>query len=232
MNLTAVWVASGSNFIAEACVSATSFATHHPTVITHLITPDAIEKPASFNRLIRVTRDPSLCWYHNCVNWYQLLPDLADHVFLFDTDTYICAPLDNLTTLLSRYEFLGCHAPGRHTTGTLYPNTRDEFPEINIGFIAFKSTQSVRILLKNWLYLYDTNAATYGNNDQGPLRDALYQWYGSFYVLPPEYNFRFQFGGQVRGTVRVLHGRSSNIAASAQRINSTQDIRAYRRGEF
>jgi len=232
MNIAAVWVASGANFIAEACASAKSFKAHHASVDTHLLTPDLINRPAHFNHIISVTRNRSLKWYHNCVQWYQLLPDLADHIFLFDTDTHICAPLDNLTTLLSHFEFLGCHAPGRHTTGTLYPNLQDEFPEVNIGFIAFKSTPSVRVLLKNWLYLYNTNPDTYGNNDQGPLRDALLQWNGSLYILPPEYNFRFQFGGQVRNRVRVLHGRSKNIVAAASRINKTVDIRSYHRGEF
>ena len=52
-------------------------------------------------------------------------------------------------------------------------------------------------------------------------------------TLPTEFNFRFGFGGQVRGLVRVLHGRSSNYDRLSNVVNKdTGTIRSWRTGEL
>lgn len=230
MTIAAVWIAKGSTYIAEAVASMQSFKAHHPHIEcvfcgfdTHL---------PIFDRVYAYTYDDSKPFYYNLVSLYPSLLNLADTIFLFDTDTYTCAPFDtDILTALTRFNFLGAHAPGRRTAPSFY-NLPDSFPEINIGFTAFNSNQSVRDLFTLWKSHYTARLDTYNNNDQAPLRDALWDWRGAFYVLPPEYNFRFGFGGQVRGTVRVLHGRSPNIAQLARRVNATADLRGYARGEL
>jgi hypothetical protein len=224
-----------SEYVAEAYTSAKSFRQHHPSWQMRLITPNTITRGDTFNHITKVSYNPNVSWYLNLVEWYQLLPDLADHVYLFDSDTRICSPLDGPLRLLRKFDFLGCHAPGRRTCKTALDIdvSKVEFPEINVGFLAFNGNDSVRQLFRMWRDLYEAHQATYGNNDQGPLRDALWQWSGSFYILPTEYNFRYGFGGQVRGKVRVLHGRSKTPIDEVERIvNASGDIRAWRKGEF
>lgn len=226
----AAWIARGSNYIAEATASMQSFKAHHPHIECVFYGFD--NRLPAFDRVFTYTYDENKPFYYNLVLLYPTLLDLADTIFLFDTDTYTCAPFDtDILTTLTRFDFLGVHAPGRRTARSFY-DLPDSFPEINIGFTAFNSNRSIRNLFELWKLYYTKHLDTYNNNDQAPLRDALWDWNGSFYILPPEYNFRFGFGGQVRGVVRVLHGRSSNIAQLARRINATNDLRGYARGEL
>lgn len=234
MNTTAaVWIAKGNNYVAEATRSMQSFKAHHSNTKCILCGFDKPNISILFDRVIMHSYDESKPFYFNLVSLYPTLLDIADTIFLFDTDTYTCMPfIDEILTVLTRFDFLGAHAPGRRTANSYY-NLPDAFPEINIGFNAFNSNTSVLELFLLWKKNYVAHIEThYYNNDQAPLRDALWNWSGKFYVLPPEYNFRFGFGGQVRGSVRLLHGRSSNIAQLAQQINSSNSIRTYNRGEL
>ena len=228
----AIWIANGRQFVIEAEASARSFLKYHPSIPMRLITPHDLRPFSVFASTTKFDYEESEPWYKNLTRVYRTLPDYADRILLFDTDTYINAPLDGPRRLLNRFDFLGCHAAGRRTTGSVHDDIGLEFPEINIGFLAFNSNASVRALFDLMFTLYTDNPVTYNNNDQGPLRDALYEWDGSFYVLPPEFNFRFECGGQVRGRVSVLHGRSKDVATLLSKVKSSMKIRSYRRGDL
>lgn len=228
---TAVWIAKGNSYFAEAQRSMQSFKRFHKDVecICYTFEPHT---PHTFDHVFAHYYDADKPFYFNLTKLYPTLADLNKRIFLFDTDTYTCAPLNDLYTLLQRFDFLGVHAPGRATCASIY-NLPTAFPEINVGFLAFNTTGSVRQLLDMWYTYYVDHIDTYKNNDQGPLRDALFDWNGAFYVLPTEYNFRFGFGGQVRSLVRVLHGRSKDIERVAHTVNEyPNDFRSYRQGDL
>lgn len=225
MDTLAIWLARKQRFIDEAVISANSFKKQHPDINTVLYTPDAITELAPFDRVIRTKYDNTAHHYLNWMRTYTLFFDLdADHLLFFDTDTYICKTLKPALRLLNHFDMCAAHAPGRHTTGTLYPQF-DAFVEINIGFLAFRNNEKVKRLFERSLHLYEHQTSIYGNNDQGALRDALLMWDGRLCILPPEYNLRIGMGAQVRGDVRVIHGRVDDYQSVEQRINSNRDIR-------
>lgn len=225
MDTNAIWLARKESYLVEASRSACSFKAHYPNVTTVLYTPDSITEREPFDRVIRVKYDESVHHYLNWMRTYLLFFDLAaDKLLFFDTDIYIYHRFDDVLRLLNHYDLCAAHAPGRHTTDTLYPNF-EAFPEINIGFVAMRNNDACFTLFKRALHLYERQTSVYKNNDQGPLRDALLMWSGRLCILPPEYNFRTCIGGQVRGPIRVIHGRVDDYEATEQRVNKHTGVR-------
>jgi hypothetical protein len=79
-----------------------------------------------------------------------------------------------------------------------------------------RNSESLRDL---WSKVFEAQT-TYGiATDQAALREVL--WINSFVdsvlfryaVMPCEYDFRFQFGGQVRDRVKILHGHAGGAEA-------------------
>jgi hypothetical protein len=104
----------------------------------------------------------------------------------------------------------------------------DAFPEINIGVLGIANNAVMKRFVSDWLQRYELYHAIYGNNDQAPLREAL--WYAkvvNLYVMPPEYNCRFGFGGFAALPVKVLHGRGMSFEAAEKIVNHAPGMRAW-----
>lgn len=146
-------------------------------------------------------------------------------VFL-DTDTYLCQPVPELFELLARCDIAMAHAPMRTTGRVPVPAA---FSEFNTGVIAYRANRKILDLFSQWLtYHADQVVLTDDPCDQPALRRALWESEARLSVLPPEYNFRFvlpSFAG--RGPVKILHGRHSDMAALAARINGSGSPRVF-----
>jgi hypothetical protein len=171
-------------------------------------------------------------WYLDFVNYMNLILTLGvDKVLFLDSDTYMCTPVPEIFDILDRFDIVSTIAPARviSPTSRAVPAT---FAEYNTGVLAFRNNDRVKELFRSWFELYKQHPDLYGENDQAPLREAMWQWDGRPYVLPQEYNCRFGFGGQAAGMIKILHGRSGNMSALAKAINDNQGIRGWRRGDF
>jgi hypothetical protein len=92
-------------------------------------------------------------------------------------------------------------------------------------------------LFKDWLDLYEAHPTVYGNNDQGPLREAL--WINkqlNMYIMTEEFDCRWGFGVCVVSKVRILHSRSSGPnpytnERAAREINAVGGRRLFRPAE-
>jgi hypothetical protein len=86
--------------------------------------------------------------------------------------------------------------------------------------------------------LYEKHWRIYDNNDEAPMRDALYTYPDLRHApLAPEYGLRFDFGAWVNGRVRILHGREGGISidrkpldVTAAEINSDTRMRHWHHG--
>lgn len=141
----------------------------------------------------------------------------AANLLWLDSDTYVCAPVcDDFDAMLERFDLVFAHAPGHRTAETMQ-KIPDCFPEVNIGVIAMRNNHLVRRLWQQVAEAQQLFSVTYRGNDQAPLRDVL--WAADpvlrFYVMPAEYNCRFNFGCQVRDRVRILHGRTAQATAES-----------------
>jgi len=235
------WIAS-HKYIVEAVESSLSVKHYNPysdfTLFTTKGTILSTNVENRFNRVIYLENVHSKYWFLSSVN-YMLSAlsyfDDGEKIVYLDTDTHVCASLNGIFEALDRFDFVGAHAPGRSTAKTV-GYIPDSFPEYNIGVQGIVNSESMRRFFGNWLQIYEENQDTYGNNDQAPLREAIWNYSRKdlvFGTLPTEYNFRFGMGGQVREMVRVLHGRSDNFRNLSERVNSGyRSIRSWSQGEL
>lgn len=223
---TAFWIADQAGYVSEARLSANSFKRHNPDCKTVLFG----ESDGGFDRVIALPTRKYPHWYMDSVNYMRIaLAELSadDRLIYFDVDTYTLAPLDDLIMLIGRYDLIGAHAPARQTAPTVN-RLPDAFPEINVGVLGIHNNAAMVRFVVDWQNWYINNAEVYGNNDQAPLRDALWTNPGILlYVMPPEYNCRFGFGGFAALPVKVLHGRGMTFEAAERIVNYAPGMRAW-----
>lgn len=223
---TAFWIADQAGYVREAQISAESFKRHNPDCQTVLFG----QADYGFDRVIALEPRKFDDWYLDSVKYFftALLKLRADErLIYFDVDTYTLAPLDSLIALIGRFDLIGTHAPGRETAPTVTP-LPDAFPEINVGVLGIHNSLIMRDFMIAWFQLYQQNKRIYGNNDQAPLREALWTHPEiALYVMPPEYNCRFGFGGFAALPVKVLHGRGMSFEAAERIVNYTAGMRAW-----
>lgn len=177
-------------------------------------------------------------WYLNSVYWWSEIFRLPYDDFCYlDSDTEIIAECEELFDILQRFDMALTHAPARQTAPTV-SKIPDSFPEFNIGVVVFRNNAYVKQLCAEWLALYEKYADVYGNNDQAPLREAL--WQSSplgdneqllIATLPPEFNCKYGYGGFAAGKVRIVHSHGDN-SKFINSINQTQGMRSWKKGEY
>lgn len=219
-----MYVATGRRHLDEMMQSVHSLRKYMPDLPVILYT-DQKNIPSDVFDEIRMMENPR----HSFMDKIAPLCDSPFERTLFlDTDTLICAPIDDLFQLLDRYDLAVTHAPYRHDRPFSTPTC---FAELNTGVVAYRNTEDVRKMFQHWLALYEQEVAETGklDSDQPAFRAAMYQSPAvSLYVLPSEYNLRTVMPAAVgRGKVRILHGRAKNMHAVAARINASRKIRIF-----
>ena len=227
----AVWVACGEGYAEQASESAWSMKNHMN--IDCILVSDTNVNRQPFDGVIQVPPRDDEPWYLNSVRHYntvlQILQVEEEIVFL-DTDCYVCNPFNDLFEVLDRYDIIGTHGVARHTAPT-FEQLPNAFPEICIGMLAVRNNDAVKLLFQEWLDLYIEHVEVYGSNDQGPLREALWNNQDvKLYVCTPEYHCRWPFGTYLAGEAKVLHGRNMDQKVVAEQINKTGRMRLYRPG--
>ncbi len=224
-----IYIASGQQYIDEAMVSARSVGNQYECI---LATPDD-DNP--FTRKITLLPRQREYWFFDFVDYLNWCLEFSDfnQVLLLDTDTYVCGDLSPFFDILDRFDIAGTHAIGRETM-VKREDIPISFPELHCGAISFNCNARVSGLFRLWLELFAANPEFYGNNDQGPLREAL--WISpkvQLGILPSEFCFRYRWGGLVNGQVRILHGKENSTPYEqiVKEINGN-GIRVYSRREL
>jgi hypothetical protein len=242
MKVAVFWIVS-RQFIEEAARSASSFHVAdpiHSKAETWLFTPSfKVGQPDEFRWTNELPARKHKHWFLDSTRYFMralrtLRAEGFDVAIYLDADTFVCGDLTPLVHLAKSVDFAGAHAPGRRTRATTI-EIPSSFPEINIGVNLFNlRNYDVIETVDLWYERYLHNVDLYGNNDQASLRETL--WHNRYgirtAVLPPEFNFRFGFGGFLRGRCVVLHGRSNDIRQVARKVNAINDFRTFQRGEL
>lgn len=224
-----IYIASGQKYIDEAMISAKSVGGQYECF---LATPDD-NNP--FSRIISLLPRQHEYWFLDGVNYLNWILEFSDfsQLLLLDTDTYVCGDLSPFFNILDRFDISGTHAIGRETI-VQRKDIPISFPELHCGAISFNCNAKVRELFQLWLELFVSDPEFYGNNDQGPLREAL--WLSpkvKLAILPAEFCFRYRWGGLVNGQVRILHGRQNSTPyEEIAKIVNKNGIRVYSRREL
>ncbi len=157
----------------------------------------------------------------------------VDQFVFFDSDVYALKPFGDIFEVLDHYDLTSTHAPARQTTdmpADVY--VPDAFCEFNTGVFGYCNRPIVKALFLRWLDTLVQYSHISGDNDQSALRIALWEYQEPrVWVMPPEYNCRFGFGGFAAGEVKILHGRG-NLQAIAGHINRNTQMRTWERGFY
>jgi len=139
-----------------------------------------------------------------------------------DTDTYMCAEINEVFGLLDYYDI--CMAPevGRPYWKDL-PADLFELKECNTGVILFRNIPRVKELFSNWQKIY-TERQAIDYHDQTSMAIALAQTKVRFGLLPSEYNLRADHCQVLFRKVRIIHARCRSYAKIAKRLNHPVDV--------
>ena len=237
------WIAEGQQYCDEALLSAESV---------------RVAMPYSDRIIFAPTNQPTPCFAEGwtapvglqpvaAANWYlrathymlaairYLTSQGYERAIYLDTDTYVLSPVHELLGLLNKRTMAGAIAPGRVTIAPVR-YIPESFPEINIGVLPmYLPDPTLTQLWDSVVCHYKLYEEAYGNNDQGALRAVLWDNPDfKFCTFQPEYNFRFGFGGFLKGEAKILHGRSQKRSYSeiGRLVNKESSFRVWKRGEL
>jgi hypothetical protein len=185
-----IYVASNSvggmkehNYVKEAIYSAKSLKKICPNAKITLFTDKELKEDV-FDNIEYV--DMSLRCKQNC-----LLKSPYEKTILVDTDTCFNHSIEDLFTMLDKYELCACHCFSRKRKLQIpeYMKIPYAFSEINTGIVAFKKCDNFTNFANLWVKYYEKykNVTPW---DQPTGRVALWESGINVYILPAEYNRR------------------------------------------
>ncbi|MDX6766277.1 MAG: hypothetical protein SFU85_05760 [Candidatus Methylacidiphilales bacterium] len=225
-----VYVATSRRFLDEARTAAAHVRLHNPGLAICLVSDCAESDPDPFwDDLVPVThphfgfRDKilmGLCPYQ--------------HFLYLDADTRVLAGLEDVFTLLKRFDFAGHQLFEGHDCPL--PGIPDAFPEFNGGVLGFQHSPRLHGFFARWIERFDAYFALnrdgyyhYSNaSDQKSLRQTVWESGLSVAVLGPEYNFTPHHLDFACANVRILHGRGeAHLDQLTVRLNRQLGNRVY-----
>jgi hypothetical protein len=225
-----VYIATGRDYVEEACLSAKSLKTHNEGIHTTIFS-DIVFKSPYFDQ-VRTFENPDYDFGDSVID-----PDMSpyDRTIFIDTDTYICGDISDTFDLLDRVDLAAAHNPGSRTAvhGGYEPQgIPDAFPQYNTGVLTFKDNPKTREFFSSWVSIYERNKAKMETGlNQPAFREALYKSDLQVATLPSEYNLRVRYDGSVgfmTDSVKVVHGRHpAGLPVVAERLNANEGMRVY-----
>ena len=239
-----IYVATGKRYIEEALKSAASLKDKMPDLPVTIFSSDPIDSHL-FEKVV-VIENPN--YDHPGLDKIEcMLCSPYEHTLFLDSDTYICDDFSEVFSLLSQFDIAAAHAPlrlapeyldsGRSWIPYKFNEVPKSYPEMNTGVVLYKKSPEIQLCFKEWLTLCQEKIKETGNNgkplhDQATFRPVLWGSSLRTAVLTPEYNCRFIFPVVVKGKVKILHGRSSNIVNISKNINSELGCRVFKNGDL
>jgi hypothetical protein len=234
-----VYIATGDKFVEEATLSARTVREQMPNVPIALMTD----------------LDTNIDVFDTTIEIEQPRHDFGDQVFhlgrtpyektiYLDTDIYLYESIEGLFTLLSNFDLAAAHNQRYYSSERVdiegIAAIPRSFPEYNSGVVAMKRNDRVQSFLNEWRDAYEQVVEHGQVHNQAAFRLALYRSDVRLATIPPEYNCVFHRPGTVNRTVKVFHGRLSDIHGlganegmdirqAMQEINSRSDLRSYYR---
>jgi hypothetical protein len=158
----------------------------------------------------------------------NMLASPFEETIYLDVDCQVIEPLGELFDLLEHYDIAAAHAPGYR--GAADQEVPVSFYEINTGVVAYRGSDQVLALMRDWRATYrawladppfeGADGQRFGQ-DQPAFRRCLWRSGIAIYVLGPEYNWRFLAPSFLCGKAKVIHGFVSDPDPLAAAVNRT-----------
>lgn len=224
-----VYVATGREYIEEACRSARSVAAAGGDLHTTVFSDEPFSSPHVDD--VRSLEEPAYGVDDSIVG-----PDLSpyDRTLFLDTDTHVREDVSDLFDLLDRFDIAAAHNPGSRTARKGYSpaDVPEAFPQYNTGVILFADRPAVADCVSAWERIYRTHRAeTFRGLNQPAFRAALYRSDLDIATLPPEYNLRIRYQGSagfLTDSPRIVHGRHpAGLRRVGDAIDAEEGMRVY-----
>ena len=217
-----LYVATGERYIREAVFSSQSFKQTMPDV------PQAIfvdgkellseQDQKLFDHILEV-EDPR----YNFLDKMRPLKDSPfDRTLYLDTDCYSLSSCYEVFDLLKTFDLAAAYAV--HRGGHESEMCPDCFPQLNAGVIAYRRSEKVLDLFRDWIRRYHEmySCAEGYCSDQPPFQDALYASQLHHSILPGEYNLHVGWPNLVGGKaeVKILHGRGEMLTRAIKELQA------------
>jgi hypothetical protein len=214
-----LYIATGTDYIEEACQSARSVKSQNNLPIT--LVSDSEPDKEIFDE-IKIIKDPDMSSGDKILN---ILKSEYDKTLLLDTDTYVCGDLSPIFELLDKYELAIAEEPFGETS--FLENVPKTYPEYNTGVIGYRQTEPIQSLVELWhdYYFQIKENAKFPSKvmDQPSFRKSSYETELKMSVLPTEYNCRYSVMGCLQNRAIILHGRVPYIDEFANKLNMDPD---------
>ncbi len=227
-----LYISTGDEFIEESIRSVKLLRKSMPEANVTLLCDKEISNEL-FDRIIRID-DPAYGFEDQILN---LEKSPYDRTIYLDSDTYITDNIKELFQLLDSFDIGLAQTATREAWEV--SGVPDCFPEYNSGVMVYKNNDNFEEFLSLWNSIYFSNK---NNNvtmrNQPSLRKALYKSNLRLATIPPEYNCRINYPGQVSGKVKIFHARLQSVDGpgadnyfdienAAEKINKTEDPRVF-----
>lgn len=201
-----LYVANQQKFIDEAIISVKSLRRFNPEPVGLICTPelqtDSLREV--FDRIIPVEELRNQFYLAKVIG-LQHSP-FEKTVFL-DGDTFITDSVSELFELLNLVDFATTAEQKGHTSGMKNLAYQHVFPEFNTGVIAFRNTEIMQKIFRDWLRYCRNNSL---KNDMPGMREAVIENFRQvhFSILPSCYNEHgFKTMLVLYKKVKIIHER-------------------------
>lgn len=227
-----VYIATGSEFVQEALISAERATKVMPDIPVTLMTDVNTDSPV-FDEIISI-ENPEYGFEDQILNMHR---SPYDRSIYLDTDTYVYEDISDLFDLLESFDLGLAHSSSRVAWDV--EGVPDSFPEYNSGVIAYRNDSDFQDFLSEWEQAYfDEKESDETMRNQPSLRKTLFESELRIATLPPEYNCMYRYPGYAVGTVKVFHGRLQDLdgpgagdyfdtETAVEVINRTEDPRVF-----
>ncbi len=198
-----LYCAIGKKFADLARTSARSLRQTQADAFLEIHTDQDVEF-GLFDRVVPVSVDTSNLIQVKLQKILAIKNTFLEHFLYLDCDTYILQRLDPMFGLLDSYDLAACYDWWRNTSPFWMSIT------LNSGVMLFPKRERAAELASAWEteFLADPYLPIHGNpvRDQPALERAIARTSARVFILPLEFNFRFNEPSKIAGAVRILHG--------------------------
>lgn len=214
-----LYIAAGKAYASAANAAARSVKALLPNLPVDIFTdsPDVLE-PGLFDQ-VAVIDSP-----HRRSKVDYLPRTRFERTLYLDTDTRVVEDISDLFELLERFDIAMAHAHARNRRTHVEQwriTLPQSFPQLNGGVILYRSDERVLEFLHSWSAAYHDAGFS---KDQTTLRELIWDSDLRLYVLPPEYNVRYEkyvkIWEQNEATPKILHYRRFHDQVGAAESDS------------
>ena len=136
---------------------------------------------------------------------HALLKSPYERTIFIDVDIFVHNDtINDIFHILDEFDYTACHGFGAPYQGNIYP-------DLNTGLLGVKHSPKVKSQLELWIKKYDEMYDEFGHNDQTSFRDHIFMNNKkSFYMLPPNFQHRWQHLCGYITNIVCTHNRSMN----------------------